>query len=94
MVLIAESFSGPLAIRFAAANPDRVRALILCASFIRLPKPPLISPAPCANTVSSSDFADCPPPLPHRRRCSAGHVAQSAPVPSKFAAESAPRAPP
>lgn len=42
MVLIAESFSGPLAIRFAATHPRRVRALVLCASFIRLPRPPLI----------------------------------------------------
>jgi len=40
LVLIAESFSGPLAVRFAAAHPDRVRAIVLCASFIRLPQPP------------------------------------------------------
>jgi len=39
MVLIAESFSGPLALRFAAMNPQRVQAVILCASFIRSPLP-------------------------------------------------------
>jgi pimeloyl-ACP methyl ester carboxylesterase len=40
MVLIAESFGGPLAVRFAADHPERVKAIILCASFIRLPRPP------------------------------------------------------
>jgi pimeloyl-ACP methyl ester carboxylesterase len=40
VVLIAESFSGPLAIRFAAAHSGRVQALVLCASFVRLPRPP------------------------------------------------------
>src|SRR4051812_4389167 len=37
IVLIAESFSGPLALRYAAMHPARVRAVILCASFIRSP---------------------------------------------------------
>ena len=36
-VLLAESFSGPLAVRFAAKHPQRVRALILCVSFVRFP---------------------------------------------------------
>jgi pimeloyl-ACP methyl ester carboxylesterase len=40
MVLIAESFGGPLSVRFAADHPDRVKAIVLCASFIRLPRPP------------------------------------------------------
>jgi pimeloyl-ACP methyl ester carboxylesterase len=39
LVLLAESFSGPLALRYAAAHPDRVRALVLCASFMRSPVP-------------------------------------------------------
>jgi pimeloyl-ACP methyl ester carboxylesterase len=39
IVLLAESFSGPLAVRFAAAHPDRVRAVVLCASFVRPPLP-------------------------------------------------------
>jgi pimeloyl-ACP methyl ester carboxylesterase len=39
IILIAESFSGPLALRYAAMHPARVRAVILCASFIRSPIP-------------------------------------------------------
>ena len=37
VVLVAESFSGPLAVRYAAAHPDRVAAMVLCASFVRPP---------------------------------------------------------
>jgi pimeloyl-[acyl-carrier protein] methyl ester esterase len=40
LVLIAESFSGPLAVRFAADHPERVKAIVLVASFVRLPRPP------------------------------------------------------
>jgi pimeloyl-ACP methyl ester carboxylesterase len=38
-ILLAESFSGPIAIEIAARNPSpkRLRALILCASFARSP---------------------------------------------------------
>lgn len=36
-VIVAESFSGPLAIRLAAAHPRRVKALVLVASFARDP---------------------------------------------------------
>jgi pimeloyl-[acyl-carrier protein] methyl ester esterase len=39
MILLAESFSGPLALRYAAMYPQRVRAVVLCASFIRSPLP-------------------------------------------------------
>jgi pimeloyl-ACP methyl ester carboxylesterase len=39
MILLAESFSGPIAIEFAAANPDRVKALILCVTFVQPPVP-------------------------------------------------------
>src|SRR6476659_7993753 len=37
VVLVAESFSGPLAVRYAAARPERVAAVVLCASFVRPP---------------------------------------------------------
>ena len=37
VVLVAESFSGPLAVRYAAAHPRRVAAVVLCASFVRPP---------------------------------------------------------
>ena len=39
MILLAESFSGPLALRYASVNPERVRGVILCGSFIRSPVP-------------------------------------------------------
>ncbi|MEM6785393.1 MAG: alpha/beta hydrolase [Bacteroidota bacterium] len=38
-ILTAESFSGPLAIRLAAEQPDHLRALVLAASFVRAPTP-------------------------------------------------------
>lgn len=37
-VLIAESFSGPIAIELAARKPEGLIGLVLCASFARLPK--------------------------------------------------------
>jgi pimeloyl-ACP methyl ester carboxylesterase len=43
MVLLAESFSGPIGIRYAAENPDRVRALVLCVTFARFPVPPIVA---------------------------------------------------
>jgi pimeloyl-ACP methyl ester carboxylesterase len=39
VVLVAESFSGPLALWYAAAHPDQVRAVVLCASFVCSPVP-------------------------------------------------------
>lgn len=39
--LLGWSFGGPLAMMAAAANPDAVRGLILCASFARAPHPGL-----------------------------------------------------
>lgn len=39
VVLVAESFSGPLALRYAAANAESVRAVVLCASFVCSPLP-------------------------------------------------------
>jgi pimeloyl-[acyl-carrier protein] methyl ester esterase len=38
-VVIAESFSGPLAIRLAASPPSSMRALVLVATFARAPVP-------------------------------------------------------
>ncbi len=38
-VVLAESYSGPIGIRYALRRPDDVKALILCASFIRNPLP-------------------------------------------------------
>jgi pimeloyl-ACP methyl ester carboxylesterase len=36
-VLVAESFSTPLAIQFAATNPQNLRGLVLCAGFAKCP---------------------------------------------------------
>jgi pimeloyl-ACP methyl ester carboxylesterase len=40
-VLLAESFSGPVAVLLAAAKPRGLVGLILCASFVRNPRPAL-----------------------------------------------------
>ena len=37
LAIVAESFSGPLGIRLAARHRDRVRALVLVATFVRNP---------------------------------------------------------
>src|SRR5687767_9464914 len=42
VVMIAESYSGPVALRYAAAHPKRVAAVVLCASFICSPLPQLL----------------------------------------------------
>ena len=41
MVLLGESFSGPLAIALAAGNPERVVGVVLCCTFVRNPRPGL-----------------------------------------------------
>src|SRR5438552_16171249 len=40
--IVAESFSGPLAVMIAASSPHNLRALILSASFISNPLPPAL----------------------------------------------------
>lgn len=41
LVLLGESFSGPIAISLAAANPKRVVGAVLCCTFVRNPRPGL-----------------------------------------------------
>ena len=41
LVLLGESFSGPIAILLAAANPKRVVGVVLCCTFVRNPRPGL-----------------------------------------------------
>src|SRR4051794_30021183 len=36
-ILLAESFSGPIAVELAASDPPRLKALILCATFLSNP---------------------------------------------------------
>jgi pimeloyl-[acyl-carrier protein] methyl ester esterase len=57
--LIAESFSGPLALLFAAAQPQDLQAIVLCASFIRNPLPRLLDWA--RRWVNDSWFRISPP---------------------------------
>jgi pimeloyl-ACP methyl ester carboxylesterase len=42
-VILAESFSTPLAVRFAATAPARLQALVLCAGFVSPPRRGLLS---------------------------------------------------
>ncbi len=37
LVVLGESFSGPLALRLAARHPERIRGLVLCCTFARFP---------------------------------------------------------
>ncbi|HEX9053155.1 MAG TPA: alpha/beta hydrolase [Anaeromyxobacter sp.] len=43
-VLLAESFSGPVAVRLAAERPAGLEALVLAATFLRAPLNPLLHP--------------------------------------------------
>ncbi|MES2187296.1 MAG: alpha/beta hydrolase [Pseudomonadota bacterium] len=38
-ILLGESFSGPIAIALAAERPAQLRALVLCCTFVRNPRP-------------------------------------------------------
>jgi pimeloyl-ACP methyl ester carboxylesterase len=42
MVLVGESFSGRLALEFARRHAERVRAVVLCVSFVRPPVPRML----------------------------------------------------
>jgi pimeloyl-ACP methyl ester carboxylesterase len=58
-MLLAESFSGPLAIRIAARHPRLVTRLVLAATFLRAPLKPWLAPfAPLARPAL---FAKPPP---------------------------------
>ena len=56
--LVAESFSGPLAIQLAAREGIRVRSMTLIASFARSPRPRLLS---AARSMGHGIFAAPPP---------------------------------
>ena len=59
--LLAESFSGPLAIRVAARHPELVTHLVLAATFLRAPLHPWL--APVAFLARPSLFARPPPAI-------------------------------
>jgi pimeloyl-ACP methyl ester carboxylesterase len=41
IVVLGESFSGPLAVSLAAKHPQRIKGVILCCTFVRSPRPVL-----------------------------------------------------
>jgi pimeloyl-ACP methyl ester carboxylesterase len=50
-VLLAESFSGPIAMAVAASRPPQLRGLVLCATFVRNPQPLLSRLALCVGAL-------------------------------------------
>ena len=74
--LVAESLAGPLALRFAAEQRGDIKAIVLCASFVRNPLHPMFAwthsllreslfQKPLPPAILKKFFAgnDCPPPL-------------------------------
>lgn len=51
-LILGESFSGPIAIALAASRPAGLRGVVLCASFVRAPRPALKWLAVLARFVS------------------------------------------
>ena len=78
LVMLAESFSGPLAIRFAAEHPEQVQGLVLSGSYVRRPVPGWLRLLPLKGlfAMRPPDFAirlglcgnDCSPELILRLR--------------------------
>jgi pimeloyl-[acyl-carrier protein] methyl ester esterase len=64
LILLGESFSGPIAVALAAAQPERVCGVVLCCTFVRNPRPamswlrPLIgvAPRPPARVAATALF--------------------------------------
>ncbi len=57
-VLLAESFAGPLGVMLAAERPQRLRGLVLCATFARSPLPFLRWTAPWAQIAPLAALPD------------------------------------
>jgi pimeloyl-[acyl-carrier protein] methyl ester esterase len=68
-VLLAESFSGPLAVRLAAERPRGLAAVILAASFLHRPLDPLLHPV---RGLVGARFFGVPMPAPLVRHFLAG----------------------
>lgn len=73
-VLLAESFSTPLAVRLAATNPASLKGLVICAGFIRNPVRGWLRHL---KTLVHPSFLRIPPPrfvyraFPDRGACTA-----------------------
>lgn len=74
-VLLAESFSGPLAVRLAAERPRGLAALVLAATFLHRPLDPLLHPL---RGLVGARFFGVPMPAPLVRRFLAGPDAPDA----------------
>jgi len=59
-VLVAESFSGPIALRVAAQDPPGLRGVVLCATFIRSPAPFSRALAAAVRPVWFAQYASLP----------------------------------
>ena len=51
-VLLAESFSGPIAYQIALSQPKQLKALILVATFLENPRPLLLKFIPNSNILA------------------------------------------
>ena len=85
-VLLAESFSGPLAVRLAAERPPGLAALILAATFLHRPLNPLLHPL---RALVGARFFGYPMPRALVRHFLAGPDAPAAIVDEVRAAMSA-----
>jgi pimeloyl-ACP methyl ester carboxylesterase len=74
-VLVAESFSGPLAVRLAAERPRGLAALVLAATFLHRPLAPLLVPI---RGLVGTRFFGLGMPAPVVRRFLAGDDAPAA----------------
>lgn len=70
-VLVAESFSGPVAVRVAADGPPRLAGLVLCASFVT---PPVTGAAARLAALGAPVAFSLPPPAFVVRRWMTGGV--------------------
>jgi pimeloyl-ACP methyl ester carboxylesterase len=76
-VLLAESFSGPIAVRIAAGRPPGLAALVLAATFLHAPLNPLLHPI---RGLVGARFFGLPMPAPVVRWFMAGSDAPDAMV--------------
>lgn len=78
VVIVAESFAGPLALRVAHAQRPNVRAVVLCASFVSNPVAP--GPLRWATSFLTRHWLDCEPTHSVVRSNLLGHAAPDAMV--------------
>ena len=71
IVLLGESFSGPIAIALAAKHPDRIKGLILCCTFVSRPRPLLAPLSFLAKIAPIKELPVCVSSIPLLGRYSA-----------------------